>query len=34
MADAVYLSLEGAVRDAEELETSGSFSRAEVKYIF
>ena len=34
MADAVYLSLENAVREAEELEKSGSFSRTEVKYIF
>mmetsp|Transcript_3035 Transcript_3035/g.6929 ORF Transcript_3035/g.6929 Transcript_3035/m.6929 type:complete len:461 (+) Transcript_3035:166-1548(+) len=34
MADAVYLSLENAVREAEQLENSGSFTRAEVKYIF
>ena len=34
MADAVNLSLENAVREAEELEKSGSFSRAEVRYIF
>ena len=34
MADAVNLSLENAVREAEDLEKSGSFTRAEVKYIF
>jgi hypothetical protein len=34
MADTVNLSLENAVREAEELEKSGSFTRAEVKYIF
>lgn len=34
MADAVNLSLENAVREAEELEKSGSFSRTEVRYIF
>lgn len=34
MADAVSSSLESAVREAEDLEKSGSFTRAEVKYIF
>lgn len=34
MADTVNHTLENAVREAEELESSGLFTRAEVKYIF
>ena len=34
MADAVNLSLENVVREAEEFVKSGSFSDVEVKYIF